>query len=171
MGNKIVQTEDSYQAGRSIVQATVNAKRIVADQIEQGEAAQSNRFALQRWLSKAVWSPASLLPSQGIVWEAMDDNTARVTATDGTVSASLEFEFGKRGEIIGFYTPDGSREVNGIAVPTPWGGRYHNYLRIQGMQIPLIGEMAWILPEGRLPYCHISIQDAEYEENYIRALG
>ena len=32
------------------------------------------------------WSPAALLPGSGVVWEKVDENTGRVTVTEGLTS-------------------------------------------------------------------------------------
>ncbi len=35
---------------------------------------------------------------------------------------------------------------------TPWEGRWSNYAELNGMRVPLDGEVAWLTPEGRKPY-------------------
>lgn len=71
---------------------------------------------------------------------------------DSGISVSLDFRFGDKGEIVSVYTPARYRDVNGNGVPTPWEGSFRGYERMDGMMVPREGEVAWILPEGRLTY-------------------
>jgi hypothetical protein len=41
-------------------------------------------------------------------------------------------------------------------IPTPWEGRWTNYEMRHGILIPLEGEVAWILPDGRRPYWRVA---------------
>ncbi len=50
------------------------------------------------------------------------------------------------------YTPARYRDVDGKCVPTPWEGHFRQYERVEGVMVPREGEVAWILPEGRLSY-------------------
>ena len=38
--------------------------------------AELNQGELMRFFAEAAWYPTALLPSQGVVWEAIDDNSA-----------------------------------------------------------------------------------------------
>ena len=55
------------------------------------------------------------------------------------------------------------RTVNGQVVPTPWQGRFWNYQTRGGMNVPLDGEVAWLLPAGEKPYWRGRISDIAYE--------
>ena len=57
---------------------------------------------------------------------------------------------------------DRGREVNGTVVPTPWEGRWKNYIRMNGMLVPGEGEVAWILEEGRKVYWRGGIANGEW---------
>jgi len=103
---------------------------------------------LLRFLAEAVWYPTALLPSQGVFWEAAGDRAARATLTDGDCCATLLFSFNGLGLVEG--------------VPTPWQGRFWNYTERDGMQIPLAGEVAWLLSEGPRPYWRATIERLTY---------
>jgi hypothetical protein len=96
------------------------------------------------------------------VWEAIDDSTARATLTHAGSTASLEFRFGDSGEVVGVYAPQRHREVKGKYELAPWEGRFARYVRRSGMMVPSEGEVAWILPEGRLSYFRGEIVGAAY---------
>ena len=50
-----------------------------------------------RYLAEAVWYPTALFPGQGVQWKAVNDSSAFGTLTDGDVSITLLFTFGKDG--------------------------------------------------------------------------
>jgi len=99
-----------------------------------------------------VWCPVSLLPSQGVRWEAVDDAAALATISVGQATVSLEFHFGADGLVESVYTPERSREVGGGFEGTPWQGRFWDYEERDGMRIPMRGEVEWLLPTGSQPY-------------------
>ena len=39
--------------------------------------------------------------------------------------------------------------MNGRSVPTPWEGHLAEWGEEGGVRVPLAGEVAWLLPEGR----------------------
>ena len=61
------------------------------------------------------------------------------------------------------YTPARFREVNGEYVPTPWEGTFGDYERTGGFMVPKQGEVAWLLPEGRLAYWRGRVLGAHFE--------
>jgi hypothetical protein len=61
------------------------------------------------------------------------------------------------------YTPAGGRDVKGTSVPTPWEGRWLEYAERGGVRVPVRGEVAWILAEGRVPYWRGEITKVTYE--------
>jgi hypothetical protein len=46
---------------------------------------------------------------------------------------------------------------------TPWVGRFWDHQRVQGMMVTRLGEIAWVLPEGRLPYWRWRVADLTYD--------
>jgi hypothetical protein len=55
------------------------------------------------------------------------------------------------------------RTVRGEVIRTPWQGRFWNYDERGGMQVPLDGEVAWLLPEVEEPYWRGHITEISYE--------
>ena len=124
-----------------------------------------NAGALHRYLAEAVWCPTSLLPSQGVVWEAMDESTARATLSEMGTTVSVEFRFGEDGFVQSIFTPERARDVDGESVPTPWQGRFWDYAEWDGMRIPLAGEVEWLLPQGPMVYWRGQITEVAYTQN------
>ena len=154
-----VRVRDSYLAGEGAMLARVAGLVTMVHQRGGPEMAAST---LQRWLAEAAWIPTALLPREGLTWSELDEHHARATLTDRGVSVSVDFEFGALGEIIGIST-ERYRDVNGKPALTPWKGRFWSYARVNGVQVPQEGEIAWVLPEGPQPYWRARMTGFRYE--------
>ena len=144
-----VRVRDSYLAEEGVMLGAVGAVVPVVSQRGTPELAAG---ALARFLGEAVWLPTALLPREGLSWEAVDENTARATITDGEVSASADFHFSPSGQILSV-SMTRHREVKGQSVATPFEARIAgDYRRAGSVMIPPSGEAAWLLPEGRFAY-------------------
>jgi hypothetical protein len=108
--------------------------------------------ALQRWLAEAAWYPWALAPGQGVEWTPLDDTSARATTQVAGVTASIDYHFGPDGLVVRVYAAERGRDVNGRSVPTPWEGHLAEWGEGGGVRVPLAGEVAWLLPEGRQAY-------------------
>lgn len=151
---------DAYVAGEGILHAAVLGLVPVADSRGAGEIA---RGELMRFLAEAAWYPTALLPSQGVHWEAVDDQSARATLKDGDLSVTLLFRFNRDGLVDTVRAEARGRMVSGTVVPTAWQGRFWNYVARDGMRVPLDGEVAWLLPQGAKPYWRGHITELSYE--------
>jgi hypothetical protein len=155
-----VRVHDAYVAGVGVLHAAVFGLVTVAEvrgtpQLAEGE--------LMRFLAEAVWYPTALLPSQGVVWRAVDARSARATIVDGDLSTSLLFGFDDEGLIETVSAEARGRMLGEQVVPTPWQGRFWNYETRAGMRLPLSGEVAWLSVAGALPYWRGRIDDIAYE--------
>lgn len=144
-----VRVVDSYIAGRGLLHATVQGLFTVARQQGEGEIA---RGEFMRWFAESAWYPTALLPSQGVQWQAVDAQSARATVADGPLRLSLLFRFDDAGLLASFRAEERGALLNGRTVMAPWEGRWSDYRRVDGMQVPFTGEVAWMRPEGRRPY-------------------
>lgn len=153
----------------------------VRDELAGGEAAMRARFAglvpvvevagtpelaagaLHRWLGEAVWCPSALLPSEHLAWSAIDDSTARVTATAGAASVWLDVRFGPDSLVEFVSTPERMRDVGGRGVPTPWRATLSEWTWRDGARVPAFGVVEWQLPSGRWSYWRGRLASAAYE--------
>jgi len=155
-----IRVHDAYIAGEGILHASLFGLLSLARQRGTPEMAQGE---LLRFLAETAWYPTALLPGQGIQWEAVDDTSARATLKDGETTVSLLFLFGEDGLIRSARAEARGRMVSREVIPTPWEGRWSNYELRNGVRIPLVGEVAWILPEGAKPYWRGRITSIKYE--------
>jgi hypothetical protein len=155
-----VRVHDAYVAGEGILHAALLGLIPLADLRGAGDVAEGE---LMRFFAEAAWYPTALLPSQGVLWEALDERSARATLTDGAVAITMSFSFNDSGGIETASAEARGRTVGKQVVPTPWHGRFWNYQERGGMQVPIEGEAAWLLPEGAKPYWRGRITEIEYE--------
>jgi hypothetical protein len=151
---------DAYVAGEGTLHAALSGLITLADLRGTPELAEGQ---LTRFLAEAAWYPTALLPSQGVRWDAVDDTLARASLVDGASAVSLEVRFDAEGLIHTVYAAARARTVNGALVATPRQGRFWAYDVRDGMRVPMQGEVAWLLPEGPLPYWHGRVTAISYD--------
>jgi hypothetical protein len=155
-----VRVHDAYVAGEGLLHAALLGLVSVADLRGTGEIAKGE---LLRFLAEAVWYPTALLPSQGVVWEAVDNQSARATLIDGTNRVALLFRFNEQGLVDSIHADARGRASGGRIVPTPWEGHFWNYEYRDNILVPLEGEVAWMLTAGAKPYWRGNITGISYE--------
>jgi hypothetical protein len=155
-----VRVHDAYVAGEGILHAAVLGLYSVANLRGTREFAEGE---LMRFFAEAAWYPTALLPSQGVRWDGGDARSARATLVDGAVTVTMLFSFNEEGMIETVRAEARGRAVGDQVIPTPWQGRFWNYQQRGGMQVPLDGEVAWLLPEGAMPYWRGRITEVAYE--------
>lgn len=148
---------DTYLLGKGNLHASLLGLFTVA---KMDNTPELNQGELLRFLSETAWYPTSLLPSQGVCWQAIDDNSARATLTDGATTVSLVFQFNAEGAIATMRADERYRDN---MTTMPWSGRFWEYSVCDGMLIPLRGEVGWEHPEGLRLYFKGKITKINYE--------
>ncbi len=151
---------DTYRSGVGNLHASLLGLFTVA---EMHDTPELNQGELMRFFAEAAWYPTALLPSQGVHWTAIDNNSARGTLTDGKTTVSIVFWFNSEGTIDTFQADARYGTFNGKLSAMPWIGRLWNYALRDGMYIPLNGEVGWRRPEGTWLYYKGQITEIEYE--------
>jgi len=151
---------DTYRSGVGNLHASLLGLFTVAAMHDTPEL---NQGELMRFFAEAAWYPTALLPSQGVLWEAIDDNCARGTLTDGATTVSIVFRFNSEGTIDTFRADARYGTFGGKLVAMPWCGRMWEYAVRDGMYIPLNGEVGWERPEGTWLYYKGRVIEIEYE--------
>jgi hypothetical protein len=155
-----VRVHDAYAGGEGILRAALLGVVPLMDVHGTPELAQGE---LMRYLAEALWYPTALLPGEGVCWEAEDARSARATISDGGTSVTLAFAFRDDGLVESVRARARGRSVGKRVIPTPWEVRLSDYRRGDGPCVPYAGEVAWLLPEGRLPYWRGTIAKLSYE--------
>jgi hypothetical protein len=152
--------QDSYITGQGQIAAKLFGLFTIASAQGGGELA---RGEFMRYFAESPWYPTALLPSQGVRWEAIDDQSANATIVDGDISLTLLFRFNETGLITSVYAKQRSAGVGKDAVMQPWVCNFSNYQMHSGMLIPTTGEAAWIKSDGKKPYFVGEVKKVRYE--------
>lgn len=154
--------EDSYIAGQGRLKAKLFGLLTVADSHGDGEIA---RGEFMRYFAESPWYPTSLLPSQGVRWEAVDDASANATIVDGPIALTLLFRFNDAGLIASVRAEARGAGMgkDGVMLMLPWDCGFSDYRPQDGMLIPMTGEAAWVRPEGRKAYFVGQVHKLRYE--------
>ena len=155
-----VRVVDAFVAGEGLLRPTILGLFEMGTMQGTGEIA---RGELLRHFAESVWFPTALLPSQGVVWQSVDDTSARATMTDGPISVTMLFRFGTDGLITTIYADGRATTVGTETVQMPWECRMSNYQSRDGMRVPLTGEVLYITPQGEKPYFKGTIDTLAYE--------
>jgi hypothetical protein len=155
-----VRVVDAFIAGNGLLRPTILGLYGLGTMQGTGEIA---RGELLRHFAESVWFPTALLPSQGVVWQAVDDTSATATMTDGPISVTMLFRFEADGLISAIHVDGRATTVGTETVLMPWECRMSNYQTRDGMRVPLTGEVLYITPLGEKPYFKGTIETVAYE--------
>ena len=153
-----VEARDRYYQGKG----NMLIKLLSTITVANATGSEMDISSLIRFLAEAPWFPTALLPSDYIEWKEIDSNSAQAIIKDNGYTASGIFTFNEKGEIIKFVTNDRYMEADGKYFKEQWGGYYRNYQEIEGMKIPIEGEVEWNLSDKDLQYAKLKITDIQY---------
>ena len=122
--------------------------------IDQGE--------LLRWLAEGVWFPTNLLPSDQLVWTAINENTAKLTYNYNGMSLSYIVTFDHTGEITQMET----KRYMGEKLET-WIGKMGNYQEINSVRVPKRLEAIWRLKAGDFSYARFTVSRIYYDSPQV----
>lgn len=151
---------DAYIAGSGLLKVTVLGLIPVAD---LPDSAELSKGEFMRFCIEATWYPTVLLPSQDVVWQAVDTQSANATFTDAGINVTLLFRFSADGLIDTVRAESRGRLVGSTMTYAPWQGRFWNYAERGGLLVPLESEVAWVLPDGVKTYYRSLMTGVSYE--------
>lgn len=108
-----------------------------------GGDADHHRSAFGRTVAEAaIWSPVSVLPGPGIHWDALDDDTARLTVTRDGLTQSAVLNIAPDGRATAITLPRWSN-VNPEHVyrKQPFGGTLSDHRDFGGLRVPAHAEV------------------------------
>ena len=151
---------DAYIAGSGLLKVAIFGLIPVADLPENADLSKGE---FMRFCVEAVWYPTALLPSQGVVWQAVEAQSAIATFTDGGITVTLLFRFSANGLIDTVRAESRGRLVGSTMTFAPWQGRFSNYAERGGLLVPLESEVAWMLPDGAKTYYRSKMTHVKFD--------
>ena len=100
---------DAYIASSSLLKVAVFGLIATAN---LPESADLSKGEFMRFCMEAPWYPANLLPSQGVIWQAVDAQSADAFFTDAGRTISLRLGFGADGLISTVLAADPARLIS-----------------------------------------------------------
>lgn len=96
------------------------------------------RSAFGRYISEAIfWTPAALLPGPGVAWEAVDENTARVTVEHNGNRQQVDLIVDAEGRLEWVVFERWSNaNSEGTYRHQPFGGHLSDYREFEGFMLP-----------------------------------
>jgi hypothetical protein len=112
--------------------------RGVVPVVRVGGDADHLRSSFGRLVAEAAfWTPAFLLPRAGVVWSAVDANTARVTVTHGALTQAIDIRLDERGQPIWVSMPRWTNaNADGVYRTQPFGGELADFRNVSGYRVP-----------------------------------
>lgn len=118
-----------------------------------------NEAELQRWLAECIWFPTNLLPSKLVSWHPIDSNNATLLFRYEGISITLLVTVNDIGEITKFET---TRFIT-KEKREKWIGTLSDYQELNGILIPRIIEVKWVLGSEVYPYARFHVKTIEYD--------
>lgn len=96
------------------------------------------RSAYGRYVAESVfWAPAALLPRPGVFWTELDDHSARVTVTRGSLSQEVDVTVDGEGRPLEVafqrWTDANPDKVHRLQ---PFGGYLSDFREVEGYRLP-----------------------------------
>jgi hypothetical protein len=150
---------DSYINGKGNMLIKLNSSITVAD----SWGIELDKSGLFRYISEAVLFPTKLLPSQNLLWNILDSNTAEIKFTVGELSVVAKLFFNSKNLISKIETFDKYRALEEGYERSMYTIYLSEYKKLKGFMIPTYIEAEWDLKSGKFMYGKFSIVNIEYE--------
>jgi hypothetical protein len=138
---------DSLVAGRGFLEARLFGALRVA-QID-GTAALNQGEAL-RYLAEIPLNPDAILFDHALTWSVDGPRTITVATGQGAARAEIAFELNDAGLVLTASAV--SRAFGQSGKRYPWRGRFWDYHFVDGRQLPMQAEVAWVIDGNDFTY-------------------
>jgi hypothetical protein len=111
------------------------------------------------FVEMCYYAPSSLVDRR-IVWEEIDDFTAKAYFTNKNTTIAATLFFNSEGQLINFISDDryDISDMKNYRFSTP----VSNYQNINGYNLPTDIELIWHYPEGEFVYGELNLKHIEY---------
>jgi hypothetical protein len=151
-GFPFVRARDRYRDGKGNMQIKLATVLIIADPT----GAAMDQASMTRYLNELMWFPTAFL-APNVSFEAIDQNSAKVTLTDVGKQVTAILYFDAEGRPTDFVAP----RSYGEGLQT-WSVPITAYGAFGGFNLPVRVKAVWKLPEGDFEYIDVVITDLEY---------
>lgn len=139
---------DSYAAGRGAMRGKVLGLVKVAD----GSGPEFDLGELVTYLNDALLLAPSMLLTDAVRWDEVDDGSFDVTLTDAGHSVTATAFVDPDGTLRDFATEDRWCDLPGGLLRARWTTPIDGWQEIDGRPWPTGAQAVWHLPDGPLPY-------------------
>jgi hypothetical protein len=143
-----VRVRDWYRSGVGGLDVrlwgVVPVVRASGEQFARGEA--------MRYLAELAWAPHAMVTNPALEWQEVNESTVEVATHISRERVAVLLHFDAAGDIVGMSTGARPRMVGKQVVDTPWSGVFGEYREFNGIRLPTIGEVSWLLPDGPFTY-------------------
>jgi len=158
MGVRVV---DMYREGQGgLLQAKLLGVLTVAN---EGPSAELDKGELARLLAEAPWLPSILAPRDDLQWRSVDATSAEATLRNDGHEVTLLFHFAESGDIVRVEGERPRSMANGIYETGYWVGRFSHHHEVDGVRIPLQGEVGWVEDGEREPYWRGRLEAVQFD--------
>lgn len=106
-----------------------------------------------------LFAPVALIDDR-IVWETLDDFSAKATFTTNNTHISAILYFNETGQLVNFVSKD--RYSVSDKKTFPFSTPARNFKNLGGYTLPTYGEGVWHYPEGEYVYGKFNIKSISY---------
>jgi hypothetical protein len=110
------------------------------------------RGELMRYLAELPWVPHAIFLNPSLRWRVDGADTLAVSAGAGETACEVLLSLDSDGRIASTFAPDRPRSATAPFLPTPWRGRFSDYLHHNGFWIPFAGEVGWEIDGKEVVY-------------------
>jgi hypothetical protein len=146
---------DTYRAGTGRMLGKALGLVTVAD----GSGKEFDISELTTWLNDAVLLAPAMLLHPRTTWDAVGDDSFRVSVTDAGRTVSAEVLVDQAGRPRDFRTEDRWADLPGGPVQAAWTTPVSGWTVVDGRPRPTGGAAVWQLPEGEFRYGEMDLLD------------
>lgn len=157
------QGRDKFENGKGEMLIKMNSLINVVN--EQGE--KLDEGTIQRYLGEMVWFPSMAL-SPYIIWEEIDDNSAKATITYKGTSGSGTFYFDFTGNVIKFSALR-YKGNESDAKRHEWEMNISDYKIFEGIKVPAKMKSTWKLDKKDWTWLKMEVTDIKYNNTTSQA--
>jgi hypothetical protein len=141
-GIPVVRGRDAYLDGRGMM--TIKAGSVVP--VVDAFGPETDQASFTRYLSEMPWFPSAFLRDR-VTWEAIDDDTVRVSITDRGLRATGTLTIDAAGRLVAFRSERHAQVGHGFEL-RPWNAPTLGYGEFEGLRLPVRGAAEWTLADG-----------------------